>query len=67
MAAALAVQGLGQGRVQGVAMPHRTSNPASLADAEAVAAVLGVPLEVREITGMADLFLEDIPGSAAAT
>ncbi len=61
VAAALAVQGLGNGRVQGVAMPHRSSNPASLADAEAVAAALDIPLEIRAIAGMVDPFLADIP------
>ena len=42
--AALAVDALGAERVHGVAMPARYSSPESLADAEALAALAGLPL-----------------------
>jgi len=64
VSAALAVRGLGRERVHGVALPHRLSAPASLADAEAVAAKLGIDLEERDITGLAAPFLEDVPSDA---
>ena len=57
VAAGLAVAALGADRVRGVLMPYRSSSPASQSAAEAVAAVLGLPTELREITPMADAFL----------
>ncbi|MBC8423889.1 NAD+ synthase [bacterium] len=63
VSAALAVAGLGRDRVHGVALPYRASDPASLRDAEAVAAALDVPLEVRDITPLAEPFLAEIPES----
>jgi NAD+ synthase len=63
VSAALAVVGLGAGRVRALAMPYRASDPASLRDAEAVAASLGLPLEVRDITPLVDPFLVEIPGT----
>ena len=64
VAAALAVRGLGPERVLGVTLPYRTSSPASLADARAVAEKLGIAVEHRDITPYADPFLADIPADA---
>jgi len=47
--AALAVRAVGPGRVHLLALPERESDPASLALARALAASLGVPLEVEDI------------------
>lgn len=63
VAAGLAVSALGPDKVLGVMMPYATSSAASLADAEAVAAVLGIATEKATITTMADAFLADIPES----
>jgi NAD+ synthase len=56
--AALAVRALGPENVLGVMLPHRTSSPQSLADAEQVAAVLKMKTEVVDISPMVDPFLE---------
>jgi len=56
--AALAVRALGPENVLGVMLPHRTSSPESLADAEQVAAVLKMKTEVVDISPMVDPFLE---------
>ena len=56
--AALAVRALGPENVLGVMLPHRTSSPESLADAERVAAVLKMKTEVVDISPMVDPFLE---------
>jgi len=64
VSAGLAVRALGRERVRGVALPYRASHPASLADAEAVAASLNIELERRDITPMVDAFLPDIPDDA---
>lgn len=64
VAAGLAVRALGREHVHGVALPYRASHPASLADAEAVAASLNIELERRDITPMVDAFLPDIPDDA---
>ncbi len=61
VAAALAVEALGPGRVRGYMLPYATSSAASVADAQAVAARLGLPLERVDITPMADAFLAGIP------
>jgi len=61
VAAGLAVAALGPDKVLGVMMPYATSSAASLADAAAVAAVLGLRTEKVEITPMADAFLKGIP------
>lgn len=56
--AALAVCALGPDNVLGVMLPHRTSSPQSLADAEHVAAALKMKTEVVDISPMVDPFLE---------
>jgi len=56
--AALAVHALGPENVLGVMLPHRTSSPQSLADAELVAAVLKMKTEAVDISPMVDPFLE---------
>ncbi len=60
VSAALAVEALGPERVRGVFMPYRSSNPDSLAHAREVAAALGVDAELREITPMADAFIDEL-------
>jgi len=65
VSAGLAVRALGAENVHGVYLPYRTSAPESLADAQAVAAKLGITSELREITPMADAFLADVPADAA--
>ena len=50
VAAGLAVRALGPDKVLGILMPYATSNPASLADAQAVAKHLRVATETVEIT-----------------
>jgi len=61
VAAALAVEALGPDRVRGYMLPYATSSAASVADAQAVAACLGLPVERLDITPMADAFLAGIP------
>ena len=56
--AALAVRALGPENVLGVMLPHRTSAPQSLADAEQVAAALKMKTELVDISPMVDPFLE---------
>ncbi len=61
VAAGLAVRALGPENVLGIMMPYSTSSAASLTDAEAVAANLGMKTEKVSIATMADAFLKDIP------
>ncbi len=61
VSAGLAVRALGADKVLGVMMPYATSSSASVDDAAAVAAVLGMKTEKIDITPMADAFLGDIP------
>jgi len=61
VAAGLAVRVLGPENVLGIMMPYSTSSAASLTDAEAVAASLGMKTEKVSIAPMADAFLADIP------
>jgi NAD+ synthase len=58
VAAGLAVRGLGPQRVLAVTMPYRTSAPSSLADAERVAANLGLAVEHADISAVVDTFLD---------
>lgn len=64
VAAALAVEALGADRVRGFMLPYATSSAASLTDAAAVAACLGLAVEKVDITPMADAFLAAIPAEA---
>jgi NAD+ synthase len=61
VAAALAVDALGPDRVRGFLLPYATSSAASLTDARAVAAHLGLATEQVDITPMADAFLAGVP------
>jgi len=63
VSAALAVRALGPGRVHAGRLPYRTSSPDSLADAAAVAAVLGLVTETVEITPLVDAFLAQRPAA----
>jgi NAD+ synthase len=65
VSAALAVRALGAGAVHAMCLPYRTSNPDSLADAQAVAAAIGLHPEVLEITGPVDAFLDARPDADA--
>ncbi len=56
LAAALAVQALGGDRVHPFMLPHRTSSPDSRADAERVAATLGLEAPVLDISAMVDAY-----------
>jgi NAD+ synthase len=58
LAAAIAARALGAENVLGIMMPYKTSNPASQADAEAVAAHLGIPTKLIEITPMVDAYFD---------
>ncbi len=61
VSAGLAARALGAEKVLGVMMPYATSSAASVNDAVAVAAAVGMKTEKIEITSMADAFLADIP------
>lgn len=63
VSAGLAARALGADKVLGVMMPYASSSAASVDDAEAVAAAVGMKTEKIEITSMADSFLADIPAS----
>jgi NAD+ synthase len=52
----LAVRALGKENVRAIMMPYRTSSPDSLADAQRVIDVLGIPSERVEITPMVDAY-----------
>jgi len=60
VSAALAATSLGQNRVLGVFMPHRTSSPESGRDAHLVADHLGIELLTVDITAMADSYLDTV-------
>lgn len=62
LVACLAVQALGAENVLGVMMPYRSSNPESRADAERVAAQLGIATKLIEITPMAEPYLREHVG-----
>jgi NAD+ synthase len=65
VSAALAARAVGADRVHGLCLPYRTSNPDSLADAQAVAAAIGMAAEVFEITPVVDAFLAARPQADA--
>lgn len=58
VAASLAARALGPTQVVCLALPHRLSSPASLADARSVAEQLGAPFETVDITPIVDGFLQ---------
>ncbi len=49
--AALCVKALGKERVTALGLPEKESNPDSITLAEALAAKLGIPLQIEDITG----------------
>jgi len=63
VSAALAVRALGAARVLGAFLPYATSAPTSLADARAVATVLGVRTELIDISPLVDGFLPQVPAA----
>jgi NAD+ synthase len=63
LAAFLAAEALGAPNVLGMIMPYRTSNPASRADAESVATLLGIATRIVEITPMVDPYLAQFADS----
>jgi len=63
VSAAIAVRALGPRQVRAICLPYRTSNPASLADALAVADVLGIATETVSITPFVDAFDALRPGA----
>ncbi len=58
VAAAIAVRALGAERLLAVRMPHRSSSPDSLADAQLLIERLGLPSETIDITPMVDAFVQ---------
>jgi len=64
LAAALAVRGLGTDRVRAYFLPYRESNPQSKADAEAVAAHLGLALTTIDVTPQVDAYFEAVDAEA---
>ena len=58
LAAAISVHALGAENVLGIMMPYKSSNPASLEDAKAVAEHLGITTKVVEITPMVDAYFD---------
>jgi NAD+ synthase len=63
-AAALAAKALGPGRVLAVLMPYRSSDPASLRDARAVARQFGIRTETVDITPMIDAYFGPRPAAS---
>jgi NAD+ synthase (glutamine-hydrolysing) len=62
LVAYLAVEALGAGNVMGVRMPYRTSSPESLAHAELVVEVLGIPSRTVDISSAVDALAGAIGG-----
>jgi NAD+ synthase len=63
--AGLAARALGAENVTGISMPYRSSNPASLADATAVAQAYGINQVVVDITPQVDAYFEAFPDASA--
>jgi len=64
LATALAVAGLGPDRVHAFMLPYRTSNPDSLADAEAVAKAFKLEVTTIDITPMVDTYFHGVDSEA---
>ena len=60
--AALAARALGPTRVHAYALPSKTNVPADLDDARAVANILGISLETRDIQPLVDAALKSLGG-----
>lgn len=65
LAAAIAVQALGPQQVLGVFMPSDASEPASLADAQALAAAWGIRTELKPIGPQIDAYFSSEPEADA--
>jgi NAD+ synthase len=66
LSAALAARALGPERVQAFLLPYRTSSPESERDARAVAAHLGIPHRVIDISPMVDAYFDAAEPEAPA-
>ena len=64
LATALAVAGLGPDRVHTFMLPYRTSNPDSLADAEAIATAFDLNASTIDITPMVDAYFQGVDSKA---
>jgi NAD+ synthase len=64
VSAAIAARALGAENVHGVFMPYRSSVPESRADAEEVAAALGIEMLVADITPQVDSYFELHPDAS---
>ena len=64
LSAALATHALGADRVHAFMLPHRTSNPDSLADARAVAESLGLATHEIDISPMIDVYFDTYEAEA---
>jgi NAD+ synthase len=58
VSAAIAARALGPSNVLGIFMPYHSSSPESRADADAVAAALGIELMVVDISSQVDAYFE---------
>ena len=58
LSAALAVRALGPERVHAFMLPHRTSSPDSISDAEAVATAFGLATNSIDISPMVDVYFD---------
>ncbi len=61
VSASLAARALGPRNVLGVMMPYKTSSPASMSDAEAVAASTGIETTVVDISRQVDAYFAAMP------
>lgn len=59
LAAMLAVRAIGSESVLGIRLPYRSSSPASLSDAQALAEAAGIRTETVNITAMVDAVAQD--------
>ena len=64
LATSLAVKALGSKRVHCFMLPYKSSNPDSLADAQAVSDSLGIELNTIDITPMVDTYFEGVDAEA---
>ena len=64
VSAAIAARALGPSNVLGIFMPYQSSSPESRADADAVAASLGIETMVVDITPQVDAYFESFPDAS---
>lgn len=60
---ALAVRAMGPDNVTALIMPYRSSNPANVSDAQALAGQLGIRAVTVDITPMVDAYFDGDPGA----